>query len=97
MHSQNIICGGRGESTRAKAWRDKHMDDKLREECQSLGIFEQVWPGQMQRLPEYLRTALLTPTDGDIATMRRRNLEIWLKQVPATCLTNTFNLLDPLG
>lgn len=77
----NIIGGGRGKSTRAKSWRDRQMDQKHREECETLGIFPQVWPGRRKSLSDFARSTLLEPTDGDIARMRRPLLERWLRSV----------------
>lgn len=80
----NILCGGIGQSTRAKSWRDKKMDVKHREECERLNIFPEVWTGHMHRLSDSVRAVLLTPTDADIARMPRRNLELWLHKVGET-------------
>ena len=77
----NVLCGGRGGSTRAKSWRDRKMDLKLRSECQSLGIFKCVWPDQQERLSNSVRAALLTPSNSDIASMTRPVLERWLRAV----------------
>lgn len=77
----NIICGGRGKSTRAKSWRDRNMDQKHREECETLGIFPQVWPGRRKTLSDFARSTLLEPTDHDIVKMRRPLLERWLRTV----------------
>ena len=79
-----VLCGGRGSSTRAKAWRDKRRDVQHREECAHLGIFEHVWPGRMERLSDPARVALMTPADNDIATMTRPMLERWLRAVGET-------------
>ena len=80
----SIIRGGRGSSTKAKSWRDRQMDLKHRQECQHLGIFEELWPGRMVRLSDSVRTALMAPTHGDIARMTRPVLERWLKAVGET-------------
>lgn len=77
----NILCGGRGKSTRAKSWRDRKLDQRHRDECESLGIFPKVWPSHMQRLSNSVRQALLTPTNNDIAHMTRPFLERWLRVV----------------
>ena len=71
----NILCGGRGKSTRAKQWRDRKMDLKHREECKSLGIFPEVWPEHMRKLTDADRATLLQPTDADITAMTRPFLE----------------------
>ena len=87
----NILVGGRGKSTRAKSWRDRKMDMKHRRECESLGIFEEVWPGRMLRLPDHVRAALLASTDADITRLTRPFLTRWLHAVGET----TTDMLVP--
>ena len=77
----NVIRGGRGDSTRAKSWRDGNKDRLHREECQQLGIFPDVWPDRRVRLTDDVRATLLMPSDDEISTMQRGLCATWLKMV----------------
>ena len=78
---ESTVCGGHGDSSRAKCWRQSNKDRKHREECESLDIFPTIWPSYRVRLSDNVRAVLLNPTDEHIARAYRPYLEKWLHLV----------------
>lgn len=77
----DIICGGLGGTSAAKAWQNKGMDRRHRAECELFGIFESVWLDRLETLPDDVRAALLQPTDEEVAAATRTVLERWAHAV----------------
>ena len=77
----NVICGGLGDTSRAKAWRAANYDRRHRAECELFGIFPSVWLEQTEELSADVRDALLRVTDADIASATRPTLELWCRAV----------------
>ena len=71
----NIICGGLGGNSRAKAWQKAGYDQRHRAECEIFGIFEDIWLGQTRELAPDVRAALLRVTDEDVRDATRPVLE----------------------